>query len=91
MPQPNKYAAHRALDPFFEIIQRGLQGLVVGGHFYDAIADDALFEFLYEFPVWPRTIQGRAALVAAIRDTVTTSSFTRLTGSSFTARKIHAW
>jgi len=65
MPQPNKYAAHRALDPFFEIIQRGLQGLVVDGHFYDAIADDALFEFLYEFPGWPRTIQGRAALVAA--------------------------
>ena len=57
------YPTHRALDPFFEIIQRGLDGLVVGEHFFDTVADDARFEFLYEFPGWPRVIHGRAELV----------------------------
>src|SRR5271169_3180225 len=56
-------AIFQALDPFFEIIQEGLTGLVDGGHFFDTIADDALFEFLYDFPGWPRTIRGRAGLV----------------------------
>jgi ketosteroid isomerase-like protein len=58
-----KYAEHEALDPFFEVIQEGLEGLVQGGHFFDTIAEDALFEFLYDFPGWPRIIRGRADLV----------------------------
>jgi ketosteroid isomerase-like protein len=56
-----KYAAFQALDPFFEIIQQGLAGLVDGEHFFDAVADDAVFEFLYEFPGLPRRLRGRAA------------------------------
>jgi ketosteroid isomerase-like protein len=65
MPKRDKFAVNRALDPFFAIIQEGLQGLVgkQGEHFFDAIAADAVFEFLYEFPGWPRTIRGRAALM----------------------------
>jgi len=67
MPKRDKYAVFRALDPFFAIIQEGLQegndGLVDGKHFFDAIAPDAFFEFLYDFPGWPRTIRGRAALM----------------------------
>jgi hypothetical protein len=35
---------------------KGLNDLVDGGHYFDTIADDATFEFLYEFPGWPRTI-----------------------------------
>jgi len=46
----SKYAAFAALDPFFDVIQRGLAGLVDGEHFFDTIADDAVFEFRYEEP-----------------------------------------
>jgi hypothetical protein len=28
------------------------------------VADDAFFEFLFDFPGWPRTIRGRANLMA---------------------------
>jgi uncharacterized protein len=59
-----KYAAFAALDPFFEISLRGLAGLVDGNHYFDAIADDAVFEFRYIFPGWPQTVNGREALIA---------------------------
>jgi ketosteroid isomerase-like protein len=58
-----KYAGHEALDPFFEIIQEGLTGLVDGEHFFDTFAEDGTFESRYDFPGWPRTIRGRAGLV----------------------------
>ena len=58
-----KYAGHEALNPFFEIIREGLEGLVQGEHFYETIAENAVFEFLYEFPGWPRTLRGRAGVV----------------------------
>jgi uncharacterized protein len=60
----SKYQAFEALRPFFEIVRKGLSGLVDGEHFFDTVADDAFFEFLYDFPGWPRTIQGRANLMA---------------------------
>ncbi len=59
----SKYAAFDALNPFFEIVQEGLTGLVDGKHFFDTIADDALFDFRYNFPGWPLTIQGRTNLM----------------------------
>jgi hypothetical protein len=43
-----KYAAFTALDPFFDIVQQGLAGLVDGDHYFDTIADDAEFEFRYQ-------------------------------------------
>jgi ketosteroid isomerase-like protein len=55
-----QHAGYEALNPFFDVIQQGLQGLVDGEHFFDTIADDAIFEFLYRFPGFPRTIRGRA-------------------------------
>jgi uncharacterized protein len=58
-----RYAGHEALDPFFEVIQKGLEGLVAGEHFHDTIAENAVFEFLYEFPGWPRIVRGRAGVV----------------------------
>jgi uncharacterized protein len=59
-----KYAAFATLNPFFDIVQKGLYGLVEGEHYFDTLADDAIFEFLYEFPGFPRTIRGRANLMA---------------------------
>jgi ketosteroid isomerase-like protein len=58
------HAAFSALDPFFDIVQRALAGLVDGDHFFDAVADDAVFEFRYRFPGWPEKVSGRAALMA---------------------------
>jgi uncharacterized protein len=58
------HAAFAALDPFFDIVQRGLAGLVDGDHYFDTLADDALFEFRYDFPGWPQRLVGRDALMA---------------------------
>jgi len=56
---------HRAfkkeVDPFYNIIMEGLTGEVDGGHFWEAVAEDAVFEFLYNFPGFPNKIEGRAA------------------------------
>src|SRR5579862_8877637 len=58
-----KYAAFTALDPFFKIALQGLAGLVDGEHYFDTIADDAVFEFRYDFPGWPRITRGRDTLI----------------------------
>ena len=64
---PNaSYAAFKALDPFFNIVMKGLSGLVDGEHFFDAFAEDALFESRYNFPGWPQMIRGRSDLMAAL-------------------------
>jgi ketosteroid isomerase-like protein len=59
-----EYAVFQALDPFFDIVQKGLSAFVDGEHYFDAIADDAVFEFRYNFPGWPQTVRGRANLMA---------------------------
>jgi uncharacterized protein len=59
-----KYEEFTALDPFFNIVQQGLAGLVDGNHYFDTIADDAEFEFRYHFPGWPRKLTGRDALMS---------------------------
>ena len=59
-----KYAAFAALDPFFEIVQQGLAGLVDGDHFFDAVATNAVFEFRYRFPGWPERLDSRDDLMA---------------------------
>jgi ketosteroid isomerase-like protein len=58
------YAAFVALDPFFDIVMQGLAGAVDGDHYFDAIADDAVFEYRYVFPGFPSKIEGRDALMA---------------------------
>ena len=58
-----KYAAFAALDPYFKLIRQGLAGLVDGDHYFDTIADDAVFDFRYDFPGWPRISRGRDALI----------------------------
>jgi len=61
------YEAFEALNPFFNVVLRGLSGLVDGKHFFDAFAEDAIFESRYHFPGWPVTIQGRANLMASLK------------------------
>jgi ketosteroid isomerase-like protein len=58
------YEAFKALDPFFELVQKGLSDFVDGEHYFDTVADDALFEFRYDFPGWPQSVRGRANLMA---------------------------
>ena len=62
----DRYAVYEAMDPFFEIVLRGLSGLVDGEHFFDTFAEDAIFESRYHFPGWPVTIRGRADLMASL-------------------------
>jgi hypothetical protein len=60
----SKYPACEALDPCFEIMMMGLSKYVDGEHYFDTLADDVVFEFLYEFPGWPRETRGRENLIA---------------------------
>lgn len=60
----SKYAAFVALDPFFDIVMRGLAGAVDGDHYFETIADDAVFEYRYVFSDFPTSIKGRDALMA---------------------------
>jgi ketosteroid isomerase-like protein len=63
MPKSD-YTAFSALDPFFNIVMEGLTNFVDGEHYFDTLADDVLFEFLYDFPGWPRATRGRDDLIA---------------------------
>jgi ketosteroid isomerase-like protein len=47
-----------ALDPFFRIIEQGLEGLVDPGHFFDLMADDVTFEYVVTVPGYPPRIEG---------------------------------
>jgi uncharacterized protein len=58
-----KYKAFTALDPFFDIALQGLAGQVDGDHFFDTIADHAVFEYRYIFPGYPQKLDGREALM----------------------------
>ena len=59
-----KYKAFTALDPFFDIVQEGLAGQVDGDHYFDTIAENAVFEFRYIFPGYPQRLDSREALMA---------------------------
>ncbi len=58
-----RYAAFSALDPFFDIVMKGLAGALDGDHYFDAIAENAVFEFRYIFPGWPQRTEGRDAIM----------------------------
>jgi uncharacterized protein len=63
----NKPDDFRALDPFFRIIEEGLSGLVEGGHFFDLLADDVIFEYIITVPGYPRRVVGRSAVAELYR------------------------
>ena len=66
MPKP-KYAAYKGANPYFDLVRRALGDLVQGEHFFDIVADGIIYEVLYDFPGWPRSIRGRADLMAQFR------------------------
>jgi ketosteroid isomerase-like protein len=63
----SKYAAYETSKPYFELVRGALGDLVDGEHFFDVISDDVVYEVRYDFPGWPRVIQGRTDLMAAFR------------------------
>jgi ketosteroid isomerase-like protein len=56
-----------ALDPFFRIIEKGLDGLVEPGHFFDLLAEDITVDYVVTVPGYPRHIEGRAAVAELYR------------------------
>src|SRR5208283_3231520 len=57
----NHPAFNKNAEPFYSIIMEGLNGEVDGEHFWDAVAENAVFEFLYDFPGFTNKIKGRNA------------------------------
>jgi ketosteroid isomerase-like protein len=56
-----------ALEPFFDVIAQGLDGLVDGDHFFDFFAEDAVTEYVVTVPNYPKRVEGRAALAELYR------------------------
>lgn len=59
-----KYAAFEGARPYFQLVRRALGDLVDGEHFFDIVANDIVYEVLYDIGGWPRLINGRAELMA---------------------------
>ena len=47
----------KALDPFFRIIEKGLEG-----HFFDLLAEKVIFDYIITTPGYPRRVEGRKAV-----------------------------
>ena len=58
-----KYAAFEGARPYFQLVRRALGDLVDGDHFFDILANNIVYEVLYEIADWPRVINGRAELM----------------------------
>jgi ketosteroid isomerase-like protein len=61
------YADYQSADPYFKLVRGALGDSVDGDHFFDIVSDDVIYEVLYEFPGWPRTLHGRADLMAQFK------------------------
>jgi uncharacterized protein len=61
------YAAYEAARPYFDLVRGALGDRVDGRHFFDVVADDIVYEVLYDFPGWPRIVRGRAELMARFK------------------------
>ena len=63
----SEYAVYRNAAPYFDLVRGALGDLVDGRHFFDIVADNIIYEVLYDVPGWPRVIKGRTDLMAAFR------------------------
>jgi ketosteroid isomerase-like protein len=63
----SKYAICQNAAPYFDLVRDALGDVVDGKHFFDIIADDIIYQVLYDVPSWPRVIKGRTDLMAAFR------------------------
>jgi uncharacterized protein len=61
------YTAYKGAEPYFNLVRGALGDLVDGAHFFDVVTDELVYEIRYDFPGWPRTIRGRAELMAQFR------------------------
>src|SRR5712672_886558 len=57
----------KALEPFFRIIEQGLDGLADGGHFFDLLAEDVIVDYIITTPGYPRHVEGRQAVAELYR------------------------
>src|ERR1700716_2462778 len=57
----------KALDPFFRIIEKGLDGIADGGHFFDLLAEKVIFDYIITTPGYPRHVEGRQAVAELYR------------------------
>ena len=57
----------KALDPFFRIIEKGLDGIADGGHFFDVLAENVIFDYIITTPGYPRHVEGRNAVAELYR------------------------
>ena len=64
---PQRYSEYEASAPYFDLVRTALGDAVDGDHFFDIVSEDIAYEVLYEFPGWPRIIQGRLALMDSFR------------------------
>jgi ketosteroid isomerase-like protein len=62
-----RYDAYKAAKPYFDLVRGALDDLVNGEHFFDIVADNIVYEVLYDVAGWPRIIQGRADLMVQFR------------------------
>ncbi len=51
----------KGTEAFFNIVMEGLKGEVDGESFWDAVAEDAVFDFQYHFPGFTTRFEGRDA------------------------------
>jgi ketosteroid isomerase-like protein len=70
----------KALDPFFRIVERGLDGIVDRGHFFDLLAEDVTFDYIITTPGYPRHVEGRNAVAELYRPYGTTIVLDRCHG-----------
>jgi ketosteroid isomerase-like protein len=63
----SRYAAFEPAAAYFDLVRGALGALVEGNHFFDVVADNVVYEVLYDFPGWPRVVTGRSDLMAAFK------------------------
>ena len=60
-----QYSVFNHAKAYFDLVRGALADAVDGEHFFDCSADEIVYEVLYNFPGWPRVIEGKAELMAA--------------------------
>lgn len=57
----NQYIYRKQAEPFFNIVMEGLSGEVDGENFWEVMAEDVIFDFIYDIPGFTNQIKGRDA------------------------------
>ena len=67
MATVNNLDDFKALDPFFRIVEEGLNGIADGEHFFDLLTEDVIFDYIITTPGYPRHVVGRSAVAELYR------------------------